>query len=66
MFALRYHIQAGFYTGVSIGTRDTLKRDFKFWVVTNVSQKILKKVMKENTEISGYRKNAGSNQLSHS
>jgi hypothetical protein len=33
-FALGYHIQAGFYTGVLIGTRDTLERDFKFWVVT--------------------------------
>jgi hypothetical protein len=33
-FALGYHVQAGFYTGVSIGARDTLERDFKFWVVT--------------------------------
>lgn len=33
-FALGYHIQAGFYTGVLIGARDPIRRDFTFWVVT--------------------------------
>lgn len=33
-FALNYHIQAAFYTGVLIGSHDALKRDFNFWVVT--------------------------------
>jgi hypothetical protein len=36
-FALGYHIQVGFYTGVSIGARDTVERDFKFWVVTKTT-----------------------------
>jgi hypothetical protein len=33
-FALGYHIQAGFYTGVLIGAKDPAHRDFTFWVVT--------------------------------
>ena len=33
-FALGYHVQAGFYTGVLGGAKDTIKRDFLFWVVT--------------------------------
>jgi len=36
-FALGYHIQAGFYTGVLIGAGDTLQRDLTFWVVTKHS-----------------------------
>lgn len=33
-FSLSYHIQAAFYTGVLVGSRDPIHRDFNFWVVT--------------------------------